>query len=164
MIWEEFKHQAPEMAALGEERFERTGVVLLGTLKKDGWPRISPVEVLITDGHLFMGMIWRSRKALDLLRDARCAVHNAITSREGTDGEFKLYGRAIEIRDLDVRRRYGDALYAKIGWKPDEPEFHLFSLDIESASFTEFRDGELIATRWMPGGGMEVVKRWKPNS
>jgi hypothetical protein len=44
MIWEEFKCDAQELAALGEERFERTGLVLLGTLRKDGWPRINPVE------------------------------------------------------------------------------------------------------------------------
>ena len=46
--WQEFKANAPELAALGEERFERTGLVLLATLRKNGWPRISPVEFVIT--------------------------------------------------------------------------------------------------------------------
>jgi hypothetical protein len=68
MIWKEFRESAPEMAELGEERFERTGLVLVGTICRDGSPRISPVEPLITEGHLFLGMMWQSMKALDLLR------------------------------------------------------------------------------------------------
>src|SRR2546427_5275143 len=99
MIWQQFKQAAPELAALGEERFERTGVVLVGTLRKNGWPRISPVEPFINDGHLYLGMMWQSRKALDLLRDPRCTVHSSISNRDGTEGEFKLYGRALEIQD-----------------------------------------------------------------
>ena len=58
MIWEEFKKAAPELAALGEERFNQSGVILLGTLRKDGFPRITPVEAFIVDGHLYLGMIW----------------------------------------------------------------------------------------------------------
>ena len=69
MDWEEFRLSDPELAALGEERFDRTGLVLIATLRKDGWPRISPVEPLITDGRLYLGMMWQSRKALDLLSD-----------------------------------------------------------------------------------------------
>ena len=42
MIWEDFRLHAPKLAKLGEERFERSGLVLLGTLRKNGWPRISP--------------------------------------------------------------------------------------------------------------------------
>lgn len=56
MHWEAFRQRAPELAALGEERFERTGLALVGTLRKDGRPRISPVEVSITDGELYLGM------------------------------------------------------------------------------------------------------------
>ena len=32
MNWEEFKRDDPELAALGEERFERTSLVLIGKL------------------------------------------------------------------------------------------------------------------------------------
>ena len=148
MIWEEFKRKAPELAALGEERFEHTGLVLLGTLRKNGWPRISPVELLITDGHLYLGMMWRSRKALDLLRDPRCTVHSTISDRDGGEGEFKVYGRAGEVSDLKMRGRYCDALYEKIGFQPEELEYHLFSVDIESAAFAVIQDGEWIRKLW----------------
>ena len=75
MNWDEFQKEAPELADFGRERLERSGLVLVGTLRKDGWPRISAVEPLITDGQLYLGMMWRSRKALDLLRDPRCTLH-----------------------------------------------------------------------------------------
>lgn len=146
MNWGEFKHDAPELAALAEERFDRTGLVLLGTLRKNGWPRISPVEPLIVDGRLYLGMMWQSRKAVDLLRDPRCTVHSTVSHREGSEGEFKLYGRALDVQDSLARRRYRQALYEKIGWGPGEEEdFHLFSVDVESAAFSIIEDGE----RWV---------------
>lgn len=163
MIWKEFKNEDPELAELGEERFERYGVVLVGTLRKDGFPRISPVEPLITDGHLYLGMIWQALKALDLLRDSRCTVHSSISRRDGTEGEFKLYGRAVDIQNLEMRRRYSDALYEKIGWKPQEPDYHLFSIDIGSAGFISVQDGEQVVKLWKSGYGKQVERRWKPS-
>jgi hypothetical protein len=74
MHWEEFKQQAPQLAAKGEDRFDRAGLVLLGSLRRNGFPRISPVEPLIVHGKLYLGMMWQSRKALDLIRDPRCTI------------------------------------------------------------------------------------------
>jgi hypothetical protein len=146
MNWGEFKSEAPELAALGGERFDRTGVAMVGTLRKNGWPRISPVEPLIVDGNLYLGMMWQSRKALDLLRDPRCTVHTTVSNRNGSEGEFKLYGRAIDVQDAAMRRRYCQALYETFDWGPGEEEvFHLFSVDIESAAFGIIEDGE----RWV---------------
>ena len=93
-------------------------------------------------------MMRRSRKAVDLLRDPRCTVHNTISDRDGSEGEFKAYGRAIDIRDPEMRRRYADALYERIDFRPEEPEYHLFSIDIESAAFAVIEDGEWIRKVW----------------
>ncbi|MEW6128635.1 MAG: pyridoxamine 5'-phosphate oxidase family protein [Acidobacteriota bacterium] len=161
MIWEEFKKAAPELARLGETRFAASGMILLGTLRKNGFPRITPVEAFIVDGHLYLGMIWQSRKALDLLRDPRCTIHNTISKKDGTEGEFKLYGRAIAITDLAMRKRYCDTLFELIGWKPDEPEFHLFSIDIESAAFNIVEDEAVVARRWTPESGLQIVRSWR---
>ena len=158
MIWQEFKRKAPELAALGEERFDRTGLVLVGTLRRNGWPRISPVEPLIADGHLYLGMMWQSRKALDLLRDPRCSVHNTVSERDGTEGEFKVYGRAVDIRDLEMRRRYGDVLYEKLGFRPEEPEYHLFSVDVESAAFAAIHDGEWVRKVWKTALSLDLMR------
>ncbi len=53
-------------------------------------------------GQLYLSM-WRSQKALDLLRDPRCCVHNAVSDRMATDGEFKVYGRALDITNPEER-------------------------------------------------------------
>ena len=149
--WQQFGAQAPELAALGEAQFARTGLALVGTLRRDGWPRISPVEPFIVGGQLYLGMMWRSVKALDLLRDPRCVVHSTVSNRDGTEGEFKVYGRAVEVNDPEERRRFGDAVFAAIGFRPEEPEFHCFAISIESVVFSQLRDSEFHRQVWKAG-------------
>jgi hypothetical protein len=149
MDWELFKHNAPDLAEAAERLFERSGVVLVGTIRKDGSPRISPVEPFVTEGKLYLGMMWRSLKALDLLRDPRCTVHSSVSDRMAAEGEFKLHGRAHDVQDLEERRRFCDAVYKKIGWKPEEPNYHLFSVDIESAGL------------FLADGNARLVKKWR---
>ena len=139
---------SPELAATGEAQFARTGLALVGTLRRDGWPRISPVEPLITGGHLYLGMMWRSVKALDLLRDPRCVVHSTVSDREGAEGEFKVYGRAVDVTDPEERQQFADAVYAAIGYRPEEPDFHCFAIAIESVVFSQLRDGEFHRQTW----------------
>ncbi len=47
-----------------------------------------------------------SRKALDLLRDPRLVVHSPTSDRAGTEGDFKLYGRAVDVPDPKRRHRF----------------------------------------------------------
>ncbi|HEU4760187.1 MAG TPA: hypothetical protein VFT91_09440 [Dehalococcoidia bacterium] len=89
MNWHAFAQATPELAALGKERFDRTGIVLVGSTRKDGTARISPVEHFIFEGELYLGMMWQSRKALDLLRDPRCVVHSAVIDKNDPAGEFQ---------------------------------------------------------------------------
>ena len=140
--WGVFQAAEPQLAAKGEERFDKTGLILLGTIRRDGRPRISPVEVVITDGELYLGMMWQSRKALDLLRDPRCVVHNTVNDREGKDGEFKAYGTARVVSDTDDRERYCQALFEKIDWRPEGEEWHLFALEVDEVVFQQFGDSE----------------------
>ena len=154
--WEEFARSAPELAKLGEDRLRTPGVALLGTLRRDGSPRISPCEVFVVDGDLMLGMMWRSRKALDLLRDPRVVVHSTLTSREGTEGDFKLSGRVREVTDPHRRTRYGDTLQEAIDWRPSEP-FHLFAVDIEQIGFIRFGEDH-AALRWTPEDGLEELR------
>ena len=148
MTWSNLKTHAPDLAAIGEEKLDRTGLVMLGTVRKNGYPRISPVEPLFSDGQLYLGMMWQSRKALDLLRDPRCTVHSATSNRDGSEGDFKVYGRAVAVQDPESRRRYGEALFQKIGWGPEEPKFHLFSVDVESVALVEFKDEQMTHQVW----------------
>ena len=134
MTWQEFAQQEPELAALGQERLDRNGLVMVGTLRKNGWPRISPVEPLFFNGQLYLGMMWRSQKALDLLRDPRCTIHNAVSDRNASEGEFKVYGRALDITNPGERQAYVQALFEKIGFQPGDHEFHCFAIDMQSAA------------------------------
>ncbi len=146
--WNEFAQAAPDLAQAGEERFERWGLILLGSVRKDGTPRISPVEPLIVDGELLLGMMWQSTKARDLLREPRCLVHSIITDRKGNEGEFKLRGRARDIGAPDVREAYAKALFEKIGWRPEEPEWHLFAIDIEHVALIVFENEQKTVQTW----------------
>jgi len=161
MRWSEFAAACPELAELGEERLRRFELCLLGTLRRNGFPRISPVEPELVDGELLLGMMWRSPKALDLRRDPRCVVHSIVTSRLGTDGDFKLYGRAREIDDAHVRARYRAAIKARLDWEPAEPEYHLFAVDVESAGYVVFGD-ERRGLAWNPAEGLRTWRIAEP--
>ena len=156
MRWDEFAAACPELAALGEERLRARELCLVGTLRRNGWPRISPVEPDFVDGELMLGMMWRSPKALDLLRDPRCVVHSVVSDRMGTEGDFKLYARAVQIDDSERRARYRAAIKARIDWEPSEPSYHLFALDVDSAGFVIF-SGERFGLAWDPERGL---RRW----
>lgn len=157
MRWDEFAAACPELAALGEERLRARELCLVGTLRRSGYPRISPVEPEFVDGELMLGMMWRSPKALDLLRDPRCVVHSVVSDRMGTEGDFKLYGRAVSVEEPETRARYRAAVKARIDWEPAEPRFHCFAIDVESAGFVIF-GGERYGLAWEPGAGL---RRWQ---
>jgi hypothetical protein len=154
--WEEFTAACPELAQLGEERLRTRELCLLGTLRRNGYPRISPCEPDFVDGELMLGMMWRSPKALDLRRDPRCVVHSVVSNRSGDEGDFKLYGRAVEVQDPGRRGAYRATIKARIDWEPTEPEFHLFAIDVESAGFVIFGE-ERYGLAWDLGGGL---RRW----
>ncbi len=159
MRWSEFAASCPEIASIAEERFARDQLVMLGTLRSDGAPRISPCEVDMAGSHLFLGMMWRSKKALDLRRDPRIVVHSVTCNKDGTDGDIKLYGRAIEEHDQAVRATFREAIRARIDWAPDEPEYHLFSLDVQSAGYLRFSDGSVEVKRWTAETGLQSETR-----
>jgi hypothetical protein len=157
MRWDELAAAAPELAALGEQRLRSRELCLVGTLRRNGWPRISPVEPDFVDGELMLGMMWRSPKALDLRRDPRCVVHSVVSRREGDEGDFKLYARAADVQDPVRRERYRETIKARIDWEPQEHNYHLFAIDIESAGFVIFGE-ERYGLAWNPAGGL---RRWK---
>ena len=151
--WAGFADAAPDLAAAGLERFMRSEIVLIGSIRKDGSPRISPVESDIVDGELMAGMMWRSKKALDLLRDPRCVVHATVHDRMDAMGEFKVRALAIDIQDSHKRERYCRVLYERIKWRP-EGDFHLFAFDIKSAAHIHYGDSKQNVTTWNPSDGL----------
>ncbi len=152
MRWEEFGVAASELARLGRERFDRYQLCMMGTLRRDGSPRISPCEMDFASGELLLGMMWQSPKALDLLRDLRCVLHSCTTDKDGTEGDFKLYGRARDVLEPELRAAYLAALHARTKFTPSEP-FHIFAIDITSAGYTVFGDERAWMT-WDPARGL----------
>jgi len=146
MNWRELQTGAPDLAALAHEHFERAGMALVGTVRRDGSPRISCVYPCVLDDDLLLAMMWRSRKAVDLLRDPRLVLHNAISTNRGDEVEVILRGRAVEIGGADSRSRY---LAAVPEW--GDRQFHLFAVDLEGAAVVRYRAGEQYVKVWPQG-------------
>jgi hypothetical protein len=103
------------------------------------------------DGELMLGMMWQSPKARDLLRDPRCVVHSVVSDRQGTEGDFKLYARALDVPDPARRERHRETIKARIDWEPAEPGYHLFGS-------TSTRPG------WSSSGMTVTASRGIPNA
>lgn len=157
MIWSEFERAAPDLAAYGRERLERTRVALIATLRPDGSPRISPIEPVFAKGHLLLGVM-RSAKERDLERDPRCALHSSVSDVEGSEGEFKIHGRAVRV-DETVREGEYDAW-----WKEFPDRATVLELVIDSASLVTWDTGRgmLKLTRWSRSSGLIVQARSYP--
>jgi hypothetical protein len=148
MRWHDLSESEPRLGEVARERLVGPGVLLVVTIRRDGTPRLSPVEPLLLDGDLWLSMMWRSRKAVDLVRDDRVLLHSIVTTRDGAEGEVKLRGRAVPVDDPDVRARYCDAV-AVLGWRPEEPRFHLFRIDIDDVTVIRYaQTGDQYVARW----------------
>jgi pyridoxamine 5'-phosphate oxidase-like protein len=157
MRWDEFAKACPQIASLAEARFRADELVMLSTVRQDGSPRVSPCEVDFAAGRILFGMMWRSRKARDLLLDPRLAVHSVPSDRMNPGGDVKLYGVAVDERDPDVRGAFLQEIRRRIDWAPDEPNYHLFSLDVRQAGFISFGEGNERALAWDPDRGTRTI-------
>jgi hypothetical protein len=151
MRWRAFADDCPDLAAVATEWIVDKHIMLLGTLRADGSPRISAVECDAVGDELCTGMIWQSAKALDLLRDPRLTVHSLPPGKDNPAGDLKLYGRAVAVEG-ELKRAYGDVMFARLAWRPPEP-YHLFALDVAEAGMVVFRDGGRQITGWRAGRG-----------
>lgn len=110
----------------------------------------------MVEGDLLLGMMWQSKKALDLLRDPRITVATPQSDREPVHGDLKLYGRVVDVPEPERRQAYSDTLKGAIDWRPPEP-YHLFAFDIERAGFISFGKAPRLL-RWSAEGGMETLR------
>ena len=159
MRWSELERAQPGLARLGKERLVAPGVLLVATVRRDGTPRLSPVEPYVLDGELWLSMLWQSTKAADLLRDPRILVHSIITNREGGEGEFKIRGTARAEDDPEVRGRYAQAVTADLGWTPTPGQFHLFAVSLDQVTLIRYDNatGDQHVAMWPPA--REFIRR-----
>jgi hypothetical protein len=159
--WADFETAAPEPAARGRELIDQFGYVLLGTIRRDGTPRISPVEARVVEGQLMLVMIRGTHKARDVLRDPRLVLNTPITDPADPGSEFKLRGRAVAVDDRGLMEAAADATEVASGWRPPT-DWHFFAIEVEDAALMDWDRGELTMTRWSRERGLERLTRPAP--
>lgn len=140
--WADFAAAEPELAREVKARFAIRKHNTLATLRKDGSPRISGIEVQFADGELYLGMMPDSRKLSDLRRDPRLAVHSPTEDppqKRAAEwrGEAKIAGRAVEAGANRV------------------------SVDIAEVVLTHLNQAgnRLVVESWHPGRGRQRLER-----
>jgi Pyridoxamine 5'-phosphate oxidase len=146
--------EAPELAALARGFFDAHVHKTLATLRRDGSPRISGTEVNFADGELWLGRMWRSLKAIDLLRDPRFALHSGSADPPDWTGDAKLAGRAEEVTDPERKA-------AIIGAGAPPGPSHLFRADIAELAVVHLGDppDHIVIESWHAGRGVERRER-----
>ena len=162
LTWSRFTEEAPETEAVFRRRVEATGLALLATLRADGSPRISPLEPLIGDDRLWLGMMPGSTKVADLHRDPRFCLHTATADKDVADGDAKLWGRAV-VADEESRAGYAAAFQAATGHDLEAMPggFDLFWAELTGGSSLVLGDDHehLRITSWTPGSPETITKR-----
>ena len=127
----------------------------IATLRRDGSPRISGTEADFVLGELWFGPTWGARKARDLQRDPRFALHTASADPPGWDGDAKLSWlgrgghRPRPVRAYQAARAGGDDPAAN-----EAPaRFHLFGAELAEVvviGLNEARE-RLVIEHWARG-------------
>ncbi|MET0727392.1 MAG: pyridoxamine 5'-phosphate oxidase family protein [Acidimicrobiales bacterium] len=159
----ELEASAPTIGAFIAGRIAATGLSLVATTRRDGWPRISPMELSVTDGRLFVGSMPDAVKAKDLRRDPRCCVITPLADKDDLSGEGKLFCRAREIVEPEewerVRAHFKDVNGFDIG----EPGgSHVFEMQIDGAAWQRVEGDDWRTTSWRPGESVRERVRTGP--
>jgi hypothetical protein len=152
--WSAVEQEASELVHLALGYLRSHVHLTMATLRKDGSPRISGIELRHADGELWLGMMGASVKAADLRRDPRFALHSGSDDPPAWTGDAKVAGRAVEVRDRGVVRQV-------IGAEHEDSDADLFRLDV--LELVVVRLGEppdhLVVESWHEGRGSRRVER-----
>ena len=149
--WADFEAAEPVFAQRVRGLFTAHKHHTMATLRRDGSPRISGTEVRFEAGDIVVGMMHGARRAGDLRRDPRIALHThtvdppAAGEDQGTwCGDAKISGIARELPAGD-----------------DDPPAHHFRLEIEEVAHVRLGvpADHLVVESWRPGRGVERVER-----
>ena len=144
--WAEFEAAAPDFASRVRALMSSRKHLTMATLRRDGSPRISGTEVKFAGGHLEIGSMANTVKALDLRRDPRVAIHGPTEDppaehAAGWRGESKLAGTAVEIESGS--------------------DAHRFHIDIQEAVITHLNEAgdRLVVESWNSARGYRTFDR-----
>lgn len=159
--WNEFAEQAPHIAQIFVRRHTATGnLCFLGTVRSDGYPRISPLEPRLSDGELVIVGMPGTTKFVDLGRDPRFCLHTATVDPHLADGDVKLWAKARNLQDESFHQRFAQDLLDETGMDLRGEVFDPFYVaDITGASSIELAGEQLEITIWRPGEGESKVTK-----
>ena len=138
--WGAFEQEAPELAAFARERLAGR-LAYLGTVRRDGAPRVNPVSPWIVGGGLFIRMYPGSAKVRSLERDPRYALHCSVEDADGGGGEVIVSGTARPV--ADPRRL---AVANRDRSNPDR--YVVFEFEVDDVLATTYEGGDEIRRRW----------------
>ena len=155
--WADIEQTAPDFAAALAARLDAHVHKTIATLRKDGSPRISGTETFRAGGDLWIGSMPRARKAIDLQRDPRYALHSGSDDPPEWPGDAKLSGHVEELTDPERRLE----LFRTRGSDPPSPESHLFRLDIDEAVLVGLNEErtKLVIQLWRPDQAVTRIER-----
>ncbi len=157
--WQDIVDAEPAFARAVQERLNAHRHKVIATLRRDGSPRVSGIETTFALGDVWIGSMPGARKALDLRRDGRFALHSGSADPPdgGADweGDAKLSGVAVEVDDADLKQRVAGG-----GGEPAE-NVPYFRLDIREAVFVRVGTpaDHLVITLWKDGEGLREFRR-----
>ncbi|MFE0580961.1 pyridoxamine 5'-phosphate oxidase family protein [Streptomyces sp. NPDC058874] len=151
--WAVFEKAEPDFAAAVQARFAQYPHHVLATLRKDGSPRVTGLNVDIRGGELWLGMMAGSMKARDLQRDPRFALHtNPGEGETMPDGDVRISGRAVELVDPPELHRYAE--------ETETPHpFHLFYADLTEVVHIGIEGDDLVVRTWLPDHSLRTQRR-----
>ncbi|WP_307127536.1 pyridoxamine 5'-phosphate oxidase family protein [Streptomyces sp. B1I3] len=151
--WHAFHAAEPAFADAVQKRFQQYKHHVLATVRADGSPRVTGLEVEFRLDHLWFGMMPNSRKALDLRRDPRFAIQaNPGPDATMADADVRISGTAVEVTDAGVRARFAEQV------TPPEP-FLLFSAEPAEVVRTGLDGDDLVIQVWRPGHPLRTLRR-----
>jgi predicted pyridoxine 5'-phosphate oxidase superfamily flavin-nucleotide-binding protein len=146
--WEDFANEAAALASKVENLIDQYGFALIGTVRRDGTPRISPVETHLLGTDLALVMIPRTRKATDIGRDNRLILQSPVVNAANPGSEYKLRGSAAIIESNQGREAVAGAVEARSGWRP-RPDWLFVAVVLSEATHIAWSpDGTGVISRW----------------
>lgn len=161
LSWAEFAASVPEVARPVAELLERWRFVYAGTIRRDGTPRISPVEAHVVRDELMLVMISGTLKARDLLRDPRIVLNSPVADPADPGAEFRLRGQVVAVDDPEQRAATADTIAATSGWRPPAT-WHFFAVRVDDAAHLAWKAGALEMLHWRLDRGTRSVGRPAP--
>jgi hypothetical protein len=152
--WSDFQAAAPELAETVRRLLDAHTHKTLATVRRDGSPRISGTETTFVEDDLWIGSMWQARKARDLQRDPRFALHSGSDDPPSWKGDAKLAGVAEEITDPERVKAINGAQ------APPGPS-HLFRLDLREVSTVGLNEAgnAIVIHVWTPERGVRTIER-----